>query len=323
MSTRPSAVNNDPGYFYDPRKSMVFFALVGAVFMASLVWMILADWDRPWKDDQRAKLLWSSNAAGGQAIGLDEQTAALQRQLAGDGAAAQEALDEKAHELEGLRKRMDQAQGDHYRADKAYKEQRQVTGEAEWHVHESKNDAARSDWTLRYEQALDDEKRLHAVEQEANRRLNALLAEEKEALQAIDAVFERRQKDSGLKRLRLLRDAQRRNASYNPLREVPLIDIMPPTAVEQVVLDSISDNYEFATPKKVDRCATCPFGVFAPASGRRRGRWRRSRFPRATRGRWPPSSAASTCSSSTSSWGSSPSPTSGTRWPTTAAWRAW
>ena len=49
MSTRPSAVNNDPGYFYDPRKSMVLFALVGAAFMASLVWMILADWDRPWK----------------------------------------------------------------------------------------------------------------------------------------------------------------------------------------------------------------------------------------------------------------------------------
>ena len=79
---------------------------------------------------------------------------------------------------------------------------------------------------------------------------------------SVDAVFEEedeaelRRRELG--RLKLLERGIKQKSGYNPLREIPLLDFLaPPTKVEQVVLQQVTDDYEFAAPKKVDRCATC------------------------------------------------------------------
>ncbi|MHC4820058.1 MAG: hypothetical protein ACYTF8_18640, partial [Planctomycetota bacterium] len=68
-------------------------------------------------------------------------------------------------------------------------------------------------------------------------------------------------KNQKLNRLAIVRANIEKKKGFHPAREIPLLDFLaPPTKVEQIVLDDLVDNYEFASPKKVDRCGTCHIG---------------------------------------------------------------
>jgi len=61
-----------------------------------------------------------------------------------------------------------------------------------------------------------------------------------------------------VKRLDIVQGNIQKKRAYSPLREIPLLDFLAaPVSVKQIVLKDLVDNYEFSTPKKVDRCATC------------------------------------------------------------------
>ncbi len=87
-----------------------------------------------------------------------------------------------------------------------------------------------------------------------------------------DEVIALERADPKLKRMQILAAGIAKKKGYNPLREIPMLDFMaPPTKVEQIVLDNLVDDYEFATPNKVDRCGTCH--ISAMKTGFEREKW--------------------------------------------------
>ena len=145
----------------------------------------------------------------------------------------------------------------------AYNSQKQFTIEAEWWVHEAKSAEQRDEWQRRMRRELDREHRLRDARQDANEKLAALQARRKTISAEVDAIVARQRKVQELKRLELIEAGIEKKKSYNPLREIPLLDFLaPPTKVEQIVLEGLVDNYEFALPNKVDRCGTCHIGSF-------------------------------------------------------------
>jgi len=262
VSKRPSATNNDPGYFYNPKRLMQIFTGVTAALMASILWMIWADFERPWKADQRAELRWESGKLGVEAMLLEARTQADRAKLDALLEAAQERFDAQKAELDKIEADLRLAESGRYAAELDYKGQKQYTTEADYFVHEASTPEERDAWLHKLEVSRDREHRLRDALQLATANRDALLDSKKSKLQELDALRDQERKNPELARLKLTVEARKRKASFHPARNLPLLDFLaPPTKVEQVVLDNIVDNYEFATPKKVDRCGTCHIGI--------------------------------------------------------------
>jgi cytochrome c2 len=240
--------------------------------MAMILLMVWSDFDRPWKEEQREEMKWESNRVGIEAMVLETRTQQLRKDLEKARRAAEKAVAKRRDERKDLAEELNRAQGDWYQRDADYKKQKQYTAEAEYFVHEAQDAAERDRWLAILEDHRDFEHRLRDAEQEARERrdslharideLDAAIAEAEASVLADGTDDEGRQRRGELKKLQLLEQRRTQTASYNPVREIPLLDFLaPPTKVEQVVLDNLVDNYEFATPKKVDRCGTCHIGA--------------------------------------------------------------
>lgn len=271
MSKRPSSTQNDPGYFYNMRRLLRYFAVSSALLMGAVLWMIWADFDRPWKQDQRVEMKWEASRYGVEAFILDSRTQKLRKDVAAARAAAEKAAASRAEESRRIDEELKTAQGLWYGADMAYKTQKQYTTQADFHVHDAVEEAERDAWREELRQNRDYELRLRDMEQMLRQKRDDLLRRKKEIDSAVEAAVDAayaegaedggRQRRAEVKKLQILEQARKRREHYNPLREVPLLDFLaPPTKVEQVVLDNLVDNYEFSTPKKVDRCGTCHVG---------------------------------------------------------------
>ncbi|NJN14321.1 MAG: helix-turn-helix transcriptional regulator, partial [Planctomycetes bacterium] len=117
-------------------------------------------------------------------------------------------------------------------------------------------------WAAELRRERDDEKRLGDTARDAAELLDVRQAQVKELEKELDAIIAEERANPSFKKIQLLAAAVEKKKGYSPLREIPLLDFLaPPTRVEQVVLENLVDNYEFATPKKVDRCGTCHIGV--------------------------------------------------------------
>jgi len=269
MSKRPSATNNDPGYLYNQKRLLQLFFLSSAFCGAMLTWMVWDDFDRPWKDEQRSEFVWQAERLGLEQSILKARTKDLRAKIGtatSAGEAKIEALEEK---LDAKQDELKKVQGAWYAADRDFKKQKQFTGEARYFAGHAHSDEERARWQKKLEAEIDEEARLFTALQVATRRRGALQDEVKAITslsdESVDAVFEEedeaelRRRELG--RLKLLERGIKQKSGYNPLREIPLLDFLaPPTKVEQVVLQQVTDDYEFAAPKKVDRCATCHIG---------------------------------------------------------------
>jgi len=271
VSKRPSSTFNDPGHFYNQKRLLQLFTLSSAALVVGILAMIWADFDRPWKDEQREHRVFVASKFALEQFVLQTQTQKTRAALDKRREAARKIIDAHAADLAEVRKKLRSVEGEFYLADMNYKEQKQYTGEAEYNVHEAKTDAGREAWTKRLRKERDREHRFRDATQDALARLDHVQAQAKEIQAALDAVVSEERKNPGLKRLEILAMGIEKNRSYNPAREIPLLDFLaPPTKVEQVVLDQLVDNYEFSTPKKVDRCGTCHIGSMRLGSESRR-----------------------------------------------------
>ncbi len=262
MSKRPSATNNDPGFLYNQKRLLKLFTLSSAALVAGIVAMILADFDRPWKHEQRAQLKWEAGKLAVEAFLLETATQGDRAELERAREAARKVIADREAELAALRKRVEGAQGSFYGADMAFKAQKQYTGEAQYELDEAKSPAEAESAAARLRRERNEEKLLGIAAREAadilDKELAALKATEKE----LDDLVARERANPSLKKIQLLAAAVEKKKGYSPLREIPLLDFLaPPTRVEQVVLENLVDNYEFATPRRVDRCGTCHIGI--------------------------------------------------------------
>jgi len=261
VSKRPSSIFNDPGYFYSPRLLIRLFTLSSAALMIGILWWIWMDFDRPWKDEQRSEMRWEAHKLAVERFILEELTKSDRKRFAKQRAKARKKIAARQDEMARLDELIDAAQGAFYGSDMEYKEQKQYTSEAEYWVHEAPSKEKSRDWERTRKKEKDTEDRLRDVRQLANNDLRALLRQRKAFEQELDLIVAEERKDTRLNRLAIVRANIEKKKGFHPAREIPLLDFLaPPTKVEQIVLDDLVDNYEFASPKKVDRCGTCHIG---------------------------------------------------------------
>jgi len=262
VSKRPASIYNDPGYFYSGKLLGRIFVVASALLLLGLAWMIWVDFDRDWKETQRKHREWEARKLAVEALLLETQVQDDRARLAARREKVAAELEEKEEELSELEERIQAQEGTLYGATMAYNKQRQFTSQAEYWAHEATG-GEREAWAKEMRRELDKEHRLRDAKQMAQEDLDALLARRKEKRAELDEIVAAERKNSGLQRLEIVRANIEKKRDYNPAREIPLLDFLaPPTKVEQIVLDDLVDNYEFATPKKVDRCGTCHVGSF-------------------------------------------------------------
>lgn len=263
MSKRPSATYNDPGYFYNQKRLLKLFTFSAIAMLAGILGMIWVDFDRPWKDIQRDNMKWEARKMATESFILETRAQKERGRLENERAKAAKKVAAADAELDQLEKDIDEARGAFYLADMNYKEQKQYTIQAEYQIHEAKDPVALAYWRRKYDEAVSTENRLFDARHLADQKLKTLGNRRKEILKVLNDVADERRADRDLRRLDLLAANIEKKRSYSPLREIPLLDFLaPPTKIEQVVLDHLVDDYEFARPKKVDRCATCHVGSF-------------------------------------------------------------
>lgn len=262
MSSRPSARYNDPGFLYNQRKLLKIFAIMSGFMMVGILAMIYADWARPWKRDQVAAMEWEARMSELQAMILETRSQDVSESLEEKMATAQAAFEEQEAELNKIQDRLPAATGAFQGSDAAYKAQKQFTGAAiyQWEYAEGEEAIAAAAKKLAAER--DKEARLKEGMTAANDVVKGLRAREKKLRSGLAAIVEEIRNNADLGKLELLRATRDKKRGHSFLRVVPLVDFLaPPTKVEQVVLENLVDNYEFSTPKKVDRCGTCHVGV--------------------------------------------------------------
>ena len=251
MSSRPSARYNDPGYFYNPAKLIRIFAILSVVMTLGIFAMIYADWKRPWKDDQNTQRKWEARKLELEAMILSARTQSARAEIRKEEEQALEEFASKEDELKALQVPLAKARGLFADADSKYKAQKQFTGEAIYVWEHAHGEDARREATEHLAAMRDKEARLKAEVSRAQAIVDRLVADEKELRKALDAIVEKVRKNNSIRKLMLVEAARDKKRFVNPLREAPLIDFLaPPTKVEQVVLENIVDNYEFATPSK-------------------------------------------------------------------------
>jgi len=242
---------------YDLRQLNRWFFVSSALLLVSLVWMVIDDWDRPWKDFQEEFQGLELQKAQASAARLEtpeyfKQRDELQKKIA----AVQEQLDaeESFREAEA---ELDTARGEQYRTAADAK-----IAKAEWN------------WAriLLNKAAPDDRKELEENFQEHSRRMEAARIASEEAEAVLKSAQE---KLAGITSKRdaletRLKELQRGTAQidnkitllaggiFKTLRDAPMLDFVAPSIkVEKQVLPDLRKNYSFTTVQRVDMCSTC------------------------------------------------------------------
>ncbi len=276
--------------FRNTRRLNVVFAVSSFAAMASMLWMLFADFQRPWRAFQTQ--YFDVEAALAHVEWLGFQTAEsrgkhddLKQALA----RAEKQIAERRGEEETMRRDAARLKGDLQAATLDYGNLKAQIQVSEFHVEENR--------TLHGE---DDARTIHAQEvlQDEQRRL-ADLARRKEALEDEERVLKRRMKefyaarDDAAKKLAAfekgMNDARRRDELYGGRRtlfggvlaardafNLPGFDFLAPKGtpgrqeIRQVVLPDIRVEMNFLHSYATDRCVTCHAAIDNPAFSRER-----------------------------------------------------
>jgi cbb3-type cytochrome oxidase cytochrome c subunit len=250
----------------------IVFAISSVAMTLSIIWMILADHLRPWKQVQREfHHIEDAKLRAAEKEKLEQQRATNQAQID----ALQEKIraaeiyrDEHASDLRDVEKKIDRLGGafDYYDTKKRFKK--------------AELDSQRSF----YDGMID-----RGEVREAKLYLSSTIASSEKELVEISKKFEEADKDlreakkqredylghiDDLKKdlEQLTREADRiarviaqKEKQYFGLaawiRNLPGIDLMPPEKIQQISLPELTINYNFKDVPRYDRCTTCHQGI--------------------------------------------------------------
>ena len=292
---KPSRKNRDQERLFNPGRLNVWFAATSTLLLVAWVLMLWKDYARPWKGYQKeyyAALIRVEEAAQAAVTkatttdeeiqtyvaDLKERIGAEEKSRASDGINARIAeLEQKVYDTGRDAKQADArfkgVKGDHAVAKyefeiaqkrlKDLKRKRASEGDIETQAEIVEDRRAilnrlSSQW---YELKRESENLIVEVQQYKLQitELEKPLKELQKALEDVEGdVAKQKLKVSGL----------RQKYAKNQWRNAPFIDFISPTIkIQQVVLDDIHDNWNFATNRKVDRCTTCHLGIALPTMG--------------------------------------------------------
>ncbi len=253
-------------FVYNLDKLNMIFALSSVALAISTVWMVWADYDREWKDVQRAAMaleqhkVESDIAAEAAAIdqdhleGIESRLKEVEASIAGKG----DALTVVQDTLEILR-------GEHYIADQNFKFEKAEYDVVKYEYEEAAHHHHVEEAAEKKAAMEEMERRMAGfrlvleaaeVRREEQRANLAEIEKEKIALEAEkNALF----KDTGLLERRL---ANLEPSFQNQFRNAPLVDFIDPTVkVRQIVLGNLKNDINFITVPKVDRCNSCHVNI--------------------------------------------------------------
>ncbi len=260
-------------HYRSQRSLNVWFAIGSILLSASLVWMILADHLRPWKDVQReffkieqAKL----TATEKQKVEEEQQkNGAAIEQVEAEIKAAQELAKKNRSKIKAQQGKLDQIIGRYTELDTLQKFQK------------AELDSLRSFYDEMIDQHEDAKARefLAAKIIPAENKLKDLTKQKQtvvaERQTAEKAMAELKGNISDLEKKRdaLLRDSSRiantlkqkeqnANGLLAWLRGLPVIDLAaPPEKIRQISLPDLTINYNFKEVPRYDRCMTCHLAI--------------------------------------------------------------
>jgi mono/diheme cytochrome c family protein len=264
-------MKKEPGMAYNTKTLNKIFAVISVVFLFAVVWMVLDDYIRPWKQVQ-IKALDIEQGVLAKNVALAEESI--------DGQAVaklEEAIEQQREKLADpeVIKREKDLQSDLEEVQKFIYAQNMYNGtvgaqagaaQFKYEHYKVKKEFAKAE---PYFKKMNKNKQLQA---EGKDKLKGLQAKEKSILNQIKALSaERDRLDKDLKKMLSKRD--RLVASYDRtfkdpiwfLRNAPFIDYLDPTVkIRQVVIDNITDDRYFQHVPKVDRCMTCHVFIDQP-----------------------------------------------------------
>jgi cytochrome c2 len=242
-----------------------WFLFSSFVLLAATVWMMVSDWDSPWKKYQREF----------RRVDLEKTKAAyeaLETPEAKQGEAALKAAVEKANaDVAGQKDKLEAAQAELFKVkgEMYNKEQSAKFAKADYDwtrylVEEERTETGSPDADQAKLEAVQEKMNATALEKErmeatlkaAQKKVDDLLARVSSAEKTLAA--QTRDQERLRKRMDQLQPADRAVQVANVLRDAPGLDFVGPTLkVQKAVLDNLTFELNFTKAKRVDMCMTC------------------------------------------------------------------
>ncbi len=255
-----------PPSLYDLKKTTIFFAIASIVLLAGLVMMVLQDSGREWKHWQREFMEYSREKAEGQLEtarkSVDpKKLAEMNARLA----QAQQDIQGRRTEIEKIQQEISKLEVELTKAKTRYQDLKQVQESDRYFLEEARA-AKRKEKTTFHEQRM--AKRRPAFEEAKQNQefLEARLEEKNSELAKHTETQRNLTKDiAKLSQDATLLEKKITALSYNWVRAIlnaPMLDfIRPSLQVQQIVVESLYDDFYFSKAQKVDRCITCHLAI--------------------------------------------------------------
>jgi cytochrome c2/peptidoglycan hydrolase CwlO-like protein len=251
---------------YNLNKTTVIFAIASVVLLIGLVWMVVQDSSREWKDWQRKFMDYSRQQAEAQLAEsrkkvdqkkLEELQASV-KQAQQDIKARRKEIKALQSEIGKLDVELIKAKGKYQDLKQVYESERYFFEEARAHGH--KEEAAKLEKKLAA--GAPELRKIQVGMEEAQARVDAKNAELSKitgAEQAASREITKLQLEQSVleKKIKKLKPD-----FAKAILNAPMLDFIRPTLrIQQIVVENLYDDFYFNKANKVDRCITCHLGI--------------------------------------------------------------
>ncbi len=258
-----------PDRFYSFRKMNVVFAVSSLALLATTAWMVLDDYNKPWKRYQaRFRALereqLASEAEAERANIQENQLAQIQAEIT----AAEESLAARRDETAAIEDLLADLDKSIYKADADQRNTKSYLDTAKYTLDQALQDggergiaAARARVEELDSRLAEEQLTLEMLRTERGRKqdeLDGVLAARNDARERLEAL------NQGAESLQDRADQLAKDTRYL-LLNFPFMDfIEPDIKIEQVVLPGLYQNINFTNVDRVDRCMTCHVAANRP-----------------------------------------------------------
>ncbi len=250
---------------YSVAKTFIWFAVVSLLLTGCLVGIVFTDYNREWKNYQKkftqlkVKMSQEELKAASQGIDAKELTR-LENELKNTKAQ----VSSHSSEIQKIQKEIDSLDTQIAKTKAVYQDKKQFLDSDRYFFEEYRRHkdprAAEYDKKIntRGPEVTKAKAILEGFEKQRDdkaAKIESFSVGQKEAQRALDKLLE--------EKIRLQKRIEKIKPSLvKDVLNAPMLDFVAPTLkVQQIVLDSLQDDYHFAKVQKVDRCTTCHLGI--------------------------------------------------------------
>jgi cytochrome c2 len=254
---------------YRTSRLNVWFTLSSVFLLASIVWMVLADWNRPWKGYQRRFRELELAKLEREAEELERSGAvASEEELRAAVEEARSKVDARAAELKPAEEALIQARGERWKAVEDAKRAKAEFNYQRFLVEEHRRESGDLEYGAeglaeierRMNEAIALQQEAEAAADEAQARRDDLRADVDQAEKALAAGT--RDLARVRSRLEALQPRDPAAKVAQAIRDAPGLGFVGPTLkVQKQVLDDLSIELNFTKGRRIDMCQTCHMGI--------------------------------------------------------------